>query len=101
MTENLGRADTVRINSDENGFELHLSTDQGIYVANIHGCTMSLIQQVDEHLRPYWDEAHRLAAEHQAFRCDPDESGGYDRSDPKHENWHSVHADIWDNRDGK
>lgn len=24
---------------------------------------------------------------------------GYDRSDPKHPQWRSVHADIWDNRE--
>lgn len=35
------------------------------------------------------------------FACDPDESGGYDLSDPKHPDWHSVHADIWDARAGK
>ena len=33
------------------------------------------------------------------FRCDPDESCGYDLSDPKHPDWHSVHADIWDARE--
>jgi hypothetical protein len=39
----------------------------------------------------------------QAFRCDPDESAGlaYDLSDPKHPDFHSVHADIWDARAGK
>ena len=39
-----------------------------------------------------------------AFLCSPedvDESGGYDRSDPKHPEFHSIHADIWDARDGK
>lgn len=35
------------------------------------------------------------------FKCDPDESGGYDVSDPKHPDFHSVHADIWDAREGK
>ena len=34
-----------------------------------------------------------------AFVCNPDESCGYDTSDPKHPDWHSVHADVWDNRE--
>ena len=35
----------------------------------------------------------------QAFKCDPDESGGYEANSPKHPDWHSVHADIWDARE--
>jgi hypothetical protein len=27
--------------------------------------------------------------------------GTYEISDPKHPEFHSVHADIWDNREGK
>jgi hypothetical protein len=34
------------------------------------------------------------------FACDPDESG-YDVSDPKHPDHHSIHVDIWDMREGK
>jgi hypothetical protein len=37
-----------------------------------------------------------------AFHCDPDESAGaYELSDPKHRDWHSVHVDHYDNREGK
>ena len=25
----------------------------------------------------------------------------YALDDPKHPDWHSIHADIWDNREGK
>jgi hypothetical protein len=39
------------------------------------------------------------------LRGDPDfaidDGSGYDRSDPKHPDWHSVHSDIWDMRAGK
>jgi len=35
------------------------------------------------------------------FRCDPDESCGYDVSDPKHPEFHSVHVDHYDSREGK
>ena len=37
----------------------------------------------------------------QAFACDPDESCGYEADDPKHPDWHSVHADLYDQREGK
>ena len=37
------------------------------------------------------------------FLCDPDESGGladaYEASDPKSNGYHSLHADLWDNRE--
>ncbi len=34
------------------------------------------------------------------FACNPDESAGaYEISDPKHQEFHSVHADLWDSRD--
>ena len=36
------------------------------------------------------------------FACDPDESAGaYELSDPAHPRYHSVHADLWDMREGK
>ena len=31
----------------------------------------------------------------------PVDDDGYDPSDPKHPNWHSIRADIWDARAGK
>ena len=104
MTENLGRADTIQIDGMEDGFEMKISTDQGVYTVNIHGCTMNLINQVDTHLRPYWAEAEAAYAERRrsrVFACDPDESGGYATDDPTHPDWHSVHADLYDSRPGK
>lgn len=38
------------------------------------------------------------------FACNPDEaidSDGYPLGDPKHPSHHSVHADLWDSREGK
>jgi hypothetical protein len=29
------------------------------------------------------------------------DSEAYDLSDPKHPDWHSVHADLYDSREGK
>lgn len=45
------------------------------------------------------EEAREVWTMPAEFRCNPDESGGYDISDPKHPDFHSVHADIWDNRE--
>ena len=36
-----------------------------------------------------------------AFPCDPDESGGLADDDPKHPEFHSLRAELWDNRAGK
>lgn len=30
---------------------------------------------------------------------DTDYDDAYEPDDPKHPDWHSIHADIWDNRD--
>lgn len=35
------------------------------------------------------------------FACDPDESCGYDLSDPKSEGFHDRMAEVWDSREGK
>jgi hypothetical protein len=107
VTRSLGRADFVTIESDEDGFELHISTDTGYsYVVNVHGVSQLLLAEVQKEIGSYWEEARAAAADHQrdldkVFACDPDESGGYDPSDPKHPAYHSTHADIWDAREGK
>jgi hypothetical protein len=44
---------------------------------------------------------HAVVSIPTVFACEPDESCGYDRDDPKHPDWHSVHADLWDMREGK
>ncbi len=106
----LGNVDSVQIENDENGFELHLSTDEfGPIVVNIQSECETLYDQVKARIGPYLqerDEARSAVAAGvslKAFLCEPNESAGmaevYDISDPKHPDWHSVHADIWDNRD--
>jgi hypothetical protein len=30
-----------------------------------------------------------------------EDDSGYDVNDPKHPEWHSTHADLWDLREGK
>jgi hypothetical protein len=53
----LGNASDIWIESDDRGFELHFQTDHGSYMVNIHGCSLTLLEQVDKQLRPYWAEA--------------------------------------------
>ena len=74
-----------------------------------------LYEAVKREIGPWLYERDQARAE---FRCSPDESGGvadvldgiseaaaraaaaaYELSDPKHPDWHSVHADIYDNRE--
>jgi hypothetical protein len=40
----------------------------------------------------------RAAAERCSHVC---EAAAYEASDPKHRNYHSLHADLWDQREGK
>jgi hypothetical protein len=102
-------AERIEIESDERGFELHVWVDEipysrdddGHMVVNIQNVDLdAFYDQVRSRIGPYLrerDEARRTAPVR--FECDPDESGGYDLSDPKHPDWHSVHADLYDNRE--
>lgn len=98
-------AEDITLEWDEDG--LHLSVDGETWrVADPEAlydrCKAAILPWLMER-----DEALRTMP--RAFACNPDESGGfalsddsgYDRSDPKHPDWHSVHADIWDMREGK
>lgn len=103
--------ETIKIVSDERGFELHLWLDEmpeempdGGIILNIHSVAVDLLAACEREIAPWHREGVKVLAEMKAagaFACDPDESGGYDTSDPKHPDWHSVHADIWDAREGK
>ncbi len=42
-------------------------------------------------------ESGRIARK--AFRCEPDESCGYDEDDPKHPEWADNASDLWDLRE--
>ncbi len=48
-----------------------------------------------------WFGSAESAVERCLDECDDDPDEGYDRSDPKHRAYHSTHADIWDQREGK
>jgi hypothetical protein len=94
-------ADTLKIDTDEGEFVLECETCDGErFTVNIHGIDLdAFYDQVRSRIGPYLrerDEARRTAP---VAAYDAREA--YDLSDPKHPDFHSVHADIWDARDGK
>ncbi len=82
-TQSLGRAHDVSIVGDEDGFELHIDTDEGTFVVNVHSVTKDLIS-VGDALTEYWAEGLRAAREYRPLRDDAD---AYDVNDPKHPGW--------------
>ena len=112
MSEYLGNADEITIESDESGFWLWFVTENGPYRVNIHGCASDLYEAVQRTIAPWWAEGLAVkdemrfkglpdpdSARRFAFMCNPDESDAYEPSDPEAPGYHSIHADIWDNRD--
>ena len=108
-------ADSITFDHEEDGMWLVIQLDEEIPLVTNEGVLRVRIQNLDldafydtvrlnvgAYLRER-DEAKRAYQAHVgAFHCDPDESAGaYELSDPKHPQFHSVHADIWDARDGK
>ena len=111
MTEFL-RAESVAVDDDEGRFTLDIHVDQGYLVrVDIHEIDLdAFYDQVKGRIGPYLQErddvkrAYDRGDWRSVFTCAPedvDESSGYDRSDPKHPDWHSVHADLWDLKAGK
>jgi hypothetical protein len=97
-------AESVTVDDDEGRFTLVIEDVEGERVTvNIHGIDLdAFYEQVKARIGPYLRERDEaLRTRPVVFACNPDESGGYDLSDPKHENFHSLHADLWDSRDGK
>jgi hypothetical protein len=105
-------ADKITLDTDEGRFTIVIEDDEGSTHAFIihHVDLDAFYDQVRGRLGPYLREMHKARSavaagvSLSAFICSPedvDESGGYDRSDPKHPEFHSVHADLWDSREGK
>ena len=104
-------SDTIRIETDEGGFYLEV---EGVTICRIDD-PEALYDHVKAAVGPWLYEREQAFAEFRqavksgtgpaaAFICreeDIDESGGYDTSDPKHPDYHSIHADLYDNRQGK
>jgi hypothetical protein len=94
-------ATTLSVESDERGFELLLETEEvGTLFVNIQGIDLdAFYDQVKARIGPYLRERDEARLSANAWRYGDAE--GYLLSDPKHPQFHSVHADIWDARDGK
>ncbi len=97
-TESLGRAHDVSIVGDEDGFELHFSTDEGSYVVNVHSVAADLYWSARKEIGSWLSDGEEARRNYDLVKDDAD---AYDPSDPKHPNWHSVHADLWDARSEK
>jgi hypothetical protein len=100
-------AESVTVESDERGFELHFTVteephvdENGHMVVNIQNVDLdAFYDQVKSRIGAYLRE--RDEARWTMPRVLPDEASAYLTSDPKHPAYHSTHADIWDARDGK
>jgi hypothetical protein len=111
-------AESVKVDSDEGRITLEVEDVNGERVSvDIHGIDLdAFYDQVKARIGPYLAEMHEarqavasgvtlaefIADEnaHERMTGQHDDSG-YELSDPKHPDFHSVHADIWDARDGK
>jgi hypothetical protein len=100
------RAESVAVDSDEGAFTLEVADENGDYfTVNIHGIDLdAFYDQVKSRIGPYLRERDEAKQAFDVREYRVTEDGGlepYDISDPKHPDYHSVHADIWDAREGK
>ncbi len=101
-TISLGRADHIEVVGDEDGFELHISTDEGEYVVNVHSVSQELLDTVQKEIGEYWATGRALARQHALERrADFEQADAYDLRNPKHPQYHSTHVSIWDEREEK
>ena len=111
----------IKIECEENGFHIIIDGDSvdpeyqaGTYSWRIED-PEQLYDRVKAAIGPWLYERDQAFAEFRqaarygtgpavAFVCsreDVDESGGYDRADPKHPSYHDRMSEVWDNRAGK
>lgn len=81
MTEYRGTAEAVRIESDERGWEIHLLTDEGWHVYNIHSEAQHLLEQVKP-IAGWWAEGQDAARTYSRPLTEEDLEG-YAPGDPK------------------
>lgn len=86
-------AEEIKIECEENGF--HLVVDGETWLI---ADPEALYDHVKAVIGP-WLYERDMAKATMPLGYDPREA--YDLSDPKHPDFHSVHADIWDAREGK
>lgn len=83
-----GTIESVTIESDERGFELHLTdTDGTQYVLNVHAVAARLLKATQDEIGSWLEEGRRLAAEHER-ELESEAGDGYELSDPKHPTYH-------------
>lgn len=98
--EYIGILDSVKYESDEDGYLLHLITDEGEGTVRInnHEVARELLAAL-EPLREWVNEADRARSSY--VRSSYDEDDAYEVTDPKHNRYHSTMSDLWDSRKGK
>lgn len=98
-------ADSIKIECEEDGFWLEIETDAEEPFDRLQVRITdpeALYDHVKAAIGPWLyerDEAQRTRP-HYAWPAFAG-SGGYETSDPKHPDFHSIHADLYDNREGK
>ena len=100
-------ADSIRIETDEDGFHLFVEdasaryswriTDPEALYDHVKAAIGPWLREREEALREY----DRAGVARRYFRADVPDSTGYSLTDPKHPDYHSIHADIHDMREGK
>lgn len=106
------QAESVKVDTDEGALTLEVfgyantpDADEVTLTINIHGIDLdAFYDSVKARIGPYLrerDEARRTAPVALAGADTDWPQTVYDSSDPKHPDFHSIHADIWDSRAGK
>ena len=97
-------ADSIKIECEEDGFWLEVHTDDTApdryritdpeaFYDHVRAAILPWLMERDQARRSPFPSPRMV-------EIGAGESG-YDLSDPKHPDFHSVHADIWDAREGK
>lgn len=70
-------------------------------------CNLNEIEVSDDPIKQ-WAATREFELRHRLYLCPDPEQGyielmkeAYALSDPKHPDYHSIHADIWNAREGK
>lgn len=96
-----GTADMVKIESDERGFELHINTDEGYFSFNVHGVAVELLEEIKRTIEQWYAEGEsvRMSVGGLTYEDGVRAREAYDRSDPKHPDYHDHMASMWDDRE--
>ena len=69
----MSHVDDITVESDDRGFELHLGTDEGRFVFNVHSCAVQLYNEVVKEIGPWIGEMLDARREFQTgISDDPD-----------------------------